>query len=218
MPEDDRIRSSLCIIGGCCMRSFRLPISLFSLLLLSGMALAQDTGQLTGTVRDPSGANIAKAQVTVSSPERGITRVTQTNSDGEYVVGGLAGGIYNLTVAAPGFKTYQAKGIVLRVAQKARADANLTVGGASAEVTVEGGTLGQVETQSSELSGVITGKQISQLQLNGRNFTQLATLTPGVNNQSGQDEGTVGINGNVALSFNAGRTEYNNWNWTAATT
>src|SRR5271166_5375115 len=193
------------------MRSFRLPISLFSLLLLSGMALAQDTGQLTGTVRDPSGANVAKAQVTVSNSERGIKRVTQTNNDGEYVVGGLAGGNYDLTVTAPGFKTFEARGIVLRVAQKARADANLTVGGTSSEVTVEGGTIGQVETQSSELSGVITGKQISQLQLNGRNFTQLATLTPGVSNQSGQDEGTVGINGNVSFSFNGGRTEYNNW-------
>ena len=51
-----------------------------------------------------------------------------------------------------------------------------TVGGTSSEVTVEGGTIGQVETQSSDLSGVITGKEISQLQLNGRNFTQLATL------------------------------------------
>ena len=196
---------------GCGMRLFRSQISILSLLLLSGMALAQDTGQLTGTVRDPSGANVAKAQVTVSSPARGITRATQTNNDGEYVVGGLAGGSYDLTVTAPGFKTYQAKGIALRVAQKARADASLTVGGTSSEVTVEGGAIGQVETQSSDLSGVITGKQISQLQLNGRNFTQLATLTPGVNNQSGQDEGTVGINGNVAFSINGGRTEYNNW-------
>src|SRR5208283_5163824 len=196
---------------GCRMRSFRLLISLFSLLLVSGVALAQDTGQLTGTVRDSSGANVAKAQVTVSNPEKGIHRVTQTNGDGEYVVGGLSGGSYDLTVNAPGFKTFEARDIVLRVAQKARADANLTVGGTSSEVTVEGGTIGQVETQSSDLSGVITGKQISQLQLNGRNFTQLATLTPGVNNQSGQDEGTVGINGNVSFSFNGGRTEYNNW-------
>ncbi len=193
------------------MKFSRLLLSLSFPLLLSGIVLAQDTGQLTGTVRDPNGANVAKAQVTVSSPERGITRVTQTNNDGEYVVSGLAGGSYDVTVTAPGFKTYQAKGIVLRVAQKVRADANLTVGGTTAEVTVEGGTIGQVETQSSELSGVITGKQISQLQLNGRNFTQLATLTPGVSNQSGQDEGTVGINGNVAFSFNGGRTEYNNW-------
>ena len=181
------------------------------LVLLSATCFSQDTGQLTGAVRDPSGAIVAKAQITVSNPERGIARVTQTNTDGEYLVGGLASGSYDLTVSAPGFKTYQAKGIVLRVAQKTRADATLTVGTASTQVTVEGEAIGQVETQSSELSGVITGKEISQLQLNGRNFTQLATLTPGVSNQTGQDEGTVGINGNVSFSFNGGRTEYNNW-------
>src|SRR4029077_18258490 len=68
-----------------------------------------------------------------------------------------------------------------------------------------------VETQSSELAGTVNGKEISQLELNGRNFTQLVTLTPGVSNQTGQDEGTVGINGNVSFSINGGRVEYNNW-------
>ncbi len=180
-------------------------------MLAAGFAAAQETGQITGTVRDPSGASIVKAQVTVSSPDRGINRVTQTNNDGEYFVSALPPGSYDLTVSAPGFKNYKASGIVLRVAQKARADATLLVGGQSTEVTVEGSHVAQVETQASDLSGVITGKQISQLELNGRNFTQLAALVPGVSNQSGQDEGTVGINGNVAFSFNGGRTEYNNW-------
>ncbi len=184
---------------------------LLTCLLFASFALTQETGQLTGSVRDASGAIVAKAQVTVSSPERGINRVTQTNNDGEYLVSALPPGNYNLAISAPGFKGYRANGIVLRVAEKARADATLEVGGQSTEVTVEGGQVGQVETQSSELSGVITGKQISQLELNGRNFTQLTTLVAGVSNQSGQDEGTVGINGNVAFSFNGGRTEYNNW-------
>src|SRR5204862_7301048 len=76
---------------------------------------------------------------------------------------------------------------------------------------VQGTEVAQVETQSSELSGVVTGKEISQLQLNGRNFTQLVTLVPGVSNQTGQDEGTVGVYGNVSFSMNGGRTEYNNW-------
>ena len=79
------------------------------------------------------------------------------------------------------------------------------------EVTVEGSNVAQVETQSSDLSGTVNGKQITQLQLNGRNFTQLVTLVPGVSNQTGQDEGTVGINGNVSFSINGGRVEYNNW-------
>ncbi len=180
-------------------------------MLAAGFAAAQETGQLTGAVRDSSGANIVKAQVTVSSPERGINRVTQTNNEGEYLVSALPPGSYDLTISASGFKTYKETGIVLRVAQKSRADATLQVGGQATEVTVEGSQVGQVETQSAELSGVITGKQISQLELNGRNFTQLTTLVAGVSNQSGQDEGTVGINGNVAFSFNGGRTEYNNW-------
>jgi len=180
-------------------------------LMFAAIALAQDTGQITGTVRDPSGAAVPNANVTIRSPEHGINHVTKTNSDGEYMVSGLPGGSYNLEVDAAGFKKYQANGIILRVAHKARADATLVVGGSTAEVNVEATGIGAVQTQSSELSGVITGKEIAQLQLNGRNFTQLATLTPGVNNQSGQDEGTVGINGNVAFSFNGGRTEYNNW-------
>ena len=194
------------------MKSICRAFTLFLFLsILAGIAYAQDTGQITGSVHDSSGAIVPNAQVKVSSPERGINRDTHTNSAGEYLVGGLPAGTYDLTVTASGFKTYEAKGIVLRVADKTRADASLQVGGGNAEVTVEGTGIGQVETQSSEMAGTITGKEISQLQLNGRNFTQLATLTPGVSNQTGQDEGTVGINGNVSFSFNGGRTEYNNW-------
>src|SRR4029077_173976 len=66
------------------------------------------------------------------------------------------------------------------------------------------------ETQSSELAGTVTGKQITQLQLNGRNYTQLLALTPGSTNQSGADEPNTGL-ATVAYSVNGGRTEYNNW-------
>ena len=59
--------------------------------------------------------------------------------------------------------------------------------------------MAQVETQSSELAGTITGKEITQLELNGRNFTTLVTLVPGVSNQTGMDEPQVGINGSVSL-------------------
>lgn len=186
--------------------AFFVVLTFFSLTLL-----AQDTGQLTGTVHDQSGASVANAQVVVSNPSQGISRPTTTNSTGDWLVGGLPGGTYDLSITAPGFKKFQAKGIILRVGQKLRADADLQVGATSTEITVQGTNVAQVETQSSDLAGTVTGKQITQLQLNGRNFTQLATLTPGVSNQTGQDEGTVGVYGNVAMSFNGGRTEYNNW-------
>ncbi len=87
----------------------------------------------------------------------------------------------------------------------------LTIGAVTEEVMVTGESIAQVETSSSELSSTISGKQVDELVLNGRNFTQLVTLSPGVVNQTGTDDGKVGVYGNVAYSMNGGRTEYNNW-------
>jgi len=197
---------------GCKMKSSLVfLILLLSLLSLPALLLAQDTASITGTITDPTGAAIGGAQVTVSNAEHGFKRTTVSNSDGEWSTPALTPGKYDLTVAAQGFKKYEVKGLILRVAQKARVDSPLQVGASSTEITVEGSNVAQIETQSSEVSGVVTGKEISQLELNGRNFTQLITLAPGVTNQSGQDEAQVGVNGNVAYSVNGGRTEYNNW-------
>jgi hypothetical protein len=189
-------------------------VCLFSLLLLTRAGVSgfcQTSASLVGSVKDPSGATVANAQVTVVSSDRGITRNTTSNADGEFAVPALSPGKYDLSVAAPGFKKFEAKGVVLEVGQKARVEVAMQVGAASTEVTVEGTAIAQVETQSSELAGTVNGKEISQLQLNGRNFTQLVTLVPGVSNQTGQDEGTVGVAGNVGYSINGGRLEYNNW-------
>jgi hypothetical protein len=192
------------------MKSFRVLLGILLGLMMCAAASAQ-TGSITGTVKDPSGAAIAGATVMVASPERGISRTMQTNSTGEYNESALPQGNYDVTVTAAGFKKFQAKGVILDVAQKARVDVNLEVGAASTEVVVEGTNVAQVETQSSELAGTVTGKEITQLELNGRNFTTLVSLVPGVSNQTGMDEPQVGINGSVAFSMNGGRTEYNNW-------
>src|SRR5450631_4126483 len=187
-------------------------IAVGMLVLSAAFVHAQDTASLTGTVRDPTGASVVNAEVVVSNAEKGINRDTKTNSEGEYSLPALpAPGSYNVTVTAQGFKKYVAKGVVLNVAQKARVDVALQVGGSTTEVTVEGVSVAQVETQSSEMAGTVTGKEISQLELNGRNFTQLVTLVPGISNQTGQDEGQVGIMGSVQYSMNGGRVEYNNW-------
>src|SRR5258708_990976 len=187
-----------------------LPIVLL-VLTFCVAAWAQDTGSITGTVTDPSGAAVVNAAVVVGSPDHGIARHTVPTPAGEYNASALPGGTSNVLVTATGFKKYQAKGVVLDVAQKARVDVALQVGAATTEVVVEGTNVAQVETQSSDLSGTVTGKEISQLELNGRNFTQLVTLMPGVSNQTGQDEGTAGAYGNVSDSMNGGRVEYNNW-------
>jgi hypothetical protein len=190
-------------------RLFRVFLCAFALCPI--VLLAQDTASITGTVTDPSGAAVPGAQVTVTSVEQGTSRTATANSSGGYLFAALPVGSYNMTVAAQGFKKYEAKAIKLDVGQKARNDVQMQVGAAQETVNVEGTNVAQVETQSSDLSGTVTSSQITQLQLNGRNFTQLVTLVPGVSNQTGQDEGTVGVYGNVAYSINGGRTEYNNW-------
>src|SRR6266536_3930716 len=187
-------------------------ISLLGLLLL-GLAisrnlLGQDTASLTGTVTDATGAVITDAQVSVTNLGHGVHRVTVTNTAGEYLVPGLPPAPYDLTITAAGFRKYEAKSIVLRVAQKARADAILPVGMATDKITVSGEDVAQVETQSSELAGTVTGTEITQLQLNGRDFTQLITLVPGLSNQNVEDQG---IGSPLGFSINGGRLEYNNW-------
>ena len=113
-----------------------------------GAAWAQDTGSITGTVKDPSGAAVPNAAVTVASPDHGINRETVTNSSGDYNESALPGGNYDVIVVAPGFKKFQVKGVVLSVAEKARVDVDLQVGAATTEVLVQGENVAQVETQS----------------------------------------------------------------------
>ena len=184
---------------------------LVTLLTISTPLVAQDTASITGTVTDSTGASVANAQVSVSVPDKGFVRTTTTNSNGDYLVAGIPIGAAYLDVSAPGFKKYEAKSVVLHVADKARIDVTLQVGAANIEVVVQGTHVAQVETQSSEVSGVVTGTQLSQLELNGRAFTQLVTLVPGVSGAAGTDEGGVGKSGDIDYSINGGRIEYNNW-------
>lgn len=199
------------VIFATIVSSLALLCAVGLMLLVPCASNAQDTGYISGTVIDKSGAAVVGAEVTINNTAGSITRNTTTNGDGAYTIAGLPGDTYNLSVSAKGFQKYTAQGIKLNVAEKARVDLTLTVGAMSEEITVTGEAVAQVETQSSDLTSTITGKQIDNLVLNGRNFTQLVNLAPGVVSQTGQDDAKVGVYGNVAYSMNGGRTEYNNW-------
>jgi hypothetical protein len=179
--------------------------------LLPASLIAQQSSSIDGSVTDKSGGAIQNARVMLTNAGQGTTVSVTTNAAGEYSVPGLEAGTYNLQVIAPGFEKFAANGIVVRVARKERVDAQLTVGAVTAEVDVSGSDLGAVQTESPEISFTITGKQITQLVLNGRNFSQLVTLSPGVVNQTNQDEGETGVAGSVEYSMNGGRPQYNNW-------
>jgi len=128
-------------------------------LALPLVSRAQDTGYISGTVTDKSGAAVVAADVTVKSVGGSLTRTTTSNADGAYVVPGLPGGSYNILVTAKGFQKYSATGVVLDVAQKIRVDIQLTVGAITEIVEVTGESVVQVETQSSELSGTVTANK-----------------------------------------------------------
>ena len=189
-----------------------IHLGVFTLFFLfPHLIAAQDTGYIGGTVIDKSGAAVSGAEVSLVNAGGALRRTTATNDVGAYVIPGLPGDIYDLSVTAKGFQKFSATKIVLSVGEKARVDVTLTIGAITEEVVVTGESVAQVATSSSELGSTISGKQVDQLILNGRNFTQLVNITPGVVSQTNQDEGTVGVYGNVSYAINGGRTEYNNW-------
>src|SRR5512135_662791 len=142
------------------MQSSSKLLVLFSILLISSAAFGQATGLITGTVHDSTGAVIQGADVALTDVARTTQLTTVTNAEGNYFFAGLGSGTYDLTISASGFKKFQARGVRLEVAEKARVDVTLEVGAVTSEITVAGPTVAQVETQSSELAGVVSGKEI----------------------------------------------------------
>ncbi|MGA2966094.1 MAG: carboxypeptidase regulatory-like domain-containing protein, partial [Terriglobales bacterium] len=134
---------------------------------------------------------------------------TQVNDKGEYSFSGLKPGTYTLSVTAPNFALKTFDNITLTAGLELTLDAPLDPASAKTEVNVESGNVGKVETETASVSGTITEKEVVSIGLNGRNFTQLIALAPGVSNQTGQDEAKVGVVGSVKYSVNGGRVEYN---------
>jgi Carboxypeptidase regulatory-like domain len=168
------------------------------------------SASISGSVTDQTGAVLAGATVTVSNAS-GFKQSVASNSTGAYAVNGVPPGTYDISVTAPAFKTFQAAGVTVVAGDSLPLDATLEPGGEKTEVNVQAGGAAQVETENAEVSGTITAKEVVNLGLNGRNFTQLIALTPGVSNQTGQDEAKVGVQGSVKYSVNGGRVEYNSF-------
>ena len=173
-------------------------------------ALAQ-SGRFAGQITDPQGAAIPGASIQVINQDTLVKREAESDASGTYSVPYLPAGKYQIVVSAGNFNTSIRSDVALGVADVFLYNVQLTVGAATTEVRVEGGGATEINVQNSEVSGTITSKEVANLALNGRNFAQLITLTPGVSNQSQQDEALVGPVGQAKYSFNGGRTEYNSF-------
>ena len=151
------------------------------------------TARIKGTVTDPSGAVIAKAQVTVTNVNTGVVSTTTTNDSGDYILPSLPIGTYKINVAAPGFKQFTATGITLNIDQEFVETVKLTLGSNADTVSVEADAV-QVNTTDMQLNNIVDSHQIVELPLIGRAFTQLEQILPGV--QASSDRfGSFSVNG-----------------------
>ena len=198
------------------MKLVRCLMCVFLLFAATGVWAQSTTGDIAGTVTDASGAVVPNAKVTLTNTDRNqVVRTITTSSDGSYSAPLLPIGHYSIKVTASGFTTYTQTGIVLNVGDKLTVSTPLKVGSEGQQVTVEA-TANEVQTQSTQASALISGTQVRELALNGRNWEQLMNLSPGVSQADNNDQLYVGAfapqgTNVVSFSMNGGRREQNNY-------
>jgi outer membrane receptor protein involved in Fe transport len=179
----------------------------FAFIVLVSAAMFGQTfrGTILGTVTDPSGAVVSGAKVTVQNVSTGLERATETSADGSYSVPELPIGTYTVTVTQSGFSTSITRDVVVNVASERRVDAQLKTGQVSQTVEVLGESLPQVDTTSAELGGTLTTEQIQDVPVNGRDFTKLIFLNPGIAGSPDQISDSPGSYGLFSMNGSRGR-------------
>ncbi len=204
--------------GRSCFRVVCVWIFAF-LMCCAATRAQQTTGDISGTVKDPSGALVPNATVTLTDTDKNIViRTVSTGSSGGFAFPQLPVGHYAITVEAPNFQKYTQTGIVLNVNDKLTLFPTLQVGTTAQEVTVQAAAQ-QVNMQDATATGVVTGTQVRQLSLNNRVWEQLLTLVPGVSDSNNADQYYVGATSpfggsstnTLGFQVNGGRREENNF-------
>ena len=185
----------------------RIRVSLALFLLLAAVGLSAQTfrGTILGTVSDASGAVIPGAKVVVRNTATGLERTTQTSADGTYSVPELPIGTYSVTISQTGFQTFVASGVAVTVAAQQRVDTALKTGEVSERVIVSAESLPQVDTTTDELGGTLTAHTIEGLPVNGRDYTKLIYLNPGVSGSPDQISDSPGSYGIFSMNGSRGR-------------
>jgi carboxypeptidase family protein/TonB-dependent receptor-like protein len=173
-------------------------------------------GNLSGTITDPSGRVVPQAQVSIENVSTGITTSVTTNSDGFYIAANLLPGEYQVTVSAKGFNTEVKKGVSLTVGSYQLLNFSLQVGSAAKTVVEVTTDAPAVQLASSDISAVVNATTVRELPLNGRSWTDLAALQPGVETIQTQPTFAVGADrGNRGfgqqLTISGARPQQNNY-------
>ncbi|HKV40160.1 MAG TPA: carboxypeptidase regulatory-like domain-containing protein [Blastocatellia bacterium] len=194
--------------------------ALFALMSLGLATVAygqtNTVGTISGTVKDPNGATIPKTEIVVVNQDTGLTRTVYSDDSGSFAVESLPVGKYTVTASIKGFKKIVNSDLELTVNQNLTVNMVLPIGELTETVNVTAEAV-QVETKSGEVSTLVTGSQIKELPINGRNYAQLALLIPGVSpaiNGGGsafQASTGVGLDSGVDLSVNGNGSNQNLW-------
>ncbi len=200
------------------LKRYALLVACFcSVLLLSSLLYGQANGSLSGTVADKTGSVISGATVKITSQETGLAREAKTDDSGHYLVPLLPVAHYTIRVESQGFQTTEQKDVRLQVDEQR--EVNFALNPASVSQTVEvSATQVAVETTNPTLGQVITSEQVADLPLNGRDFVQLATLTPGTTQSTNPNSfftkaasSEVATRGTFSLSVGGSREQSTSW-------
>jgi hypothetical protein len=185
-------------------RSSAVLFAVFAILLACCVDAQTFRGSIQGTVTDASGAAIPGAQVRVVSSGTGLSRTVTTNDLGGYTAAELPLGTYNVTISRDGFRSTQLTGIPVSVGTPTRADAQLVTGMVQ-EVVEVSADVPLVETASNTTGGTIEASEVSELPINGRDFTKLLELVPGATSDPVGSTESAGSYGLFSLNGNRGR-------------
>ena len=193
-----------------CARGMALLAAILAVAIFAAPGWGQTfRGTILGTVTDSSGAAVAGATVTIKNVETGLVRTTVSTGDGTYNVPELPIGTYTVTIDKSGFQTAVTTGVTVDVSSERRVDAALKPGQMNQTVEVSGETLPVVETTSDTLGGTFETSEITDLPINGRDFTKMLIMVPGAAgepNGGGDSPGSYGL-----FSANGSRGRANNF-------
>jgi hypothetical protein len=206
LVEIGHLTISCLLKGGNMKKALKLFFALAFVCAFFSLVFSQTpTGSIEGVVTDPHGNVVSGAAVSITETTTGRTINLTTNNSGNYTVRSLQPGVYSVKIEKQGFSTATAERVVVQVGQVARADVGLKVGSATETVQVDiGATDIQVDTTRQTVDGVITGRQITALPLNTRNFLDLAVLQPGVTVVDGGNIDPTKVNAYRAVRVNGG--------------